>query len=340
MVFAGSGIEVRYSMKPDSLEDRIFLKVLACVYQDSFRMAMYYLDSLKAAEPGYWPATVFKAGIIYTEMTDDERYDREDEFKALIDSSLIGLEKHLRAFPDDHWARFFKATAMGYLAVWEGTQGSWLKAVVKGLKAGGIFSDIIKRDSLFYDAYLGVGTLHYWRSAKMGIMRSLPFISDRRQQGIKEVRLAMEKGRYTSIPAALGLCWIYIDRDEYDKTFTIVNRLLNEGITGRQLLWPRAIAAFRQHRAAETIRYFELIKEGLLQKGNQNYYNISICDFCLGLAHYWRGDDVSALKYFNDVLDRDYEPAVANRLGEKFKAAEDYKKKIKKRVAKNLQIDK
>lgn len=327
-------------MEPDSLENEIITRALAYVYVDSFSTAIAELNRLKETRPDYWPATVIKAGIIYTEMTDDERYDREDYFKALIDSSLNGLEKHLETNPGDIWAEFFQATAMGYRAVWEGTQGSWLKAVVKGLKAGGVFSEIIKQDTLFYDAYLGVGTLHYWRSAKMGIMRSLPFIADKREQGIEEIRLAMEKGRYSKIPAALGLCWIYIDRHQYAETYTLANRLVKEGNAGRQVLWPRAIAAFNLHRTSDTIRNFELIKQGLLRKGGQNYYNISICDYCLGVAHFWKGDYVTSLKYFNDVLERDYEPAIAKKLSEKFKAAEDYKKKIKKQVARNLQNDK
>ena len=330
---ADDGIESATSMKPDSLEDSMLIRALNYVYSDSFTAAYSCLDSIITVRHNFWPGYVVKAGIVYTEMTDNEEFERETYFKALIDTALTGLDKFLKKHPDDNWGLFFKGTAMGYLALWEGHHGSWVKAIFKGLDAGKVFSRTIKQDSLFYDGYLGLGTLNYWRSAKMGIFRTLPFIPDKRELGIKQIALAMDSARYSSNAAAMGLAWIYIDRKEYNKVIAITNKLIDKGFTGRQILWPRGIAEFKRGYAGGTIENFSLILDGLERLGGQNHFNIGLCEYYLGLGHTWKGNYETALSYFNSLLDLEVDNKVKKRLKKKYKAARKQKDKIKERIA-------
>lgn len=327
-----AGTASMYSLQPDSFQAAILDKALACVYKDSFETALACIDSLIITNNNYWPAYVIKAGIIYTEMTDDEDYERKDYFINLIDSSLVGLDKFLKNNPDDKWGLFFKGTALGYLAVWKGHHGSWYQAIVKGLKAGKFFDEAHKRDSLFYDAYLGLGNLHYWRSAKLGIIRKLPFISDKREQGIEELKLAIEKSQLSSTAAALGLSWVYIDQKNYRLAVALTDSLINHGIDGRAVLWPNAIAEFKRGNARGTIEKFTLIREGLIRKGNQNYYNLILTGYCLGLAHYWKRENGKALEYFNEILGYELSKEVAKRASKKLKKAQNYREKILKKL--------
>jgi len=328
---ADNSAQFRSQLEPDSLEDIFIAKAMSYTYIDSFQAAIACIESLIAVDSDYWPAYVIKAGIVYVEMTDDERYDQKKHFKALIDTSLTGLDEHLKYHPEDKWALFFKGTALGYDAIWEGQHGSWFKAVTKGLKAGKYFSKAVKKDTLFYEAYVGLGTLHYWRSAKLGILRKLPFISDKRQQGIDELKKAMEKSRYSSTAAAIGLGWIYINRKEYPKAIAIADELIARGNGGRQTLWLRAIANFNRGNINGIIRDFTLIREGLVRKGNQNYYNLIICNYCLGVAYYLKGDDKTALDYFNEMLSWELSSEIAKRAAKKLKSARKYKKRIAKK---------
>jgi tetratricopeptide (TPR) repeat protein len=321
------------SMKPDSLTDLYLTRAMDQTYLDNYDAAIASLDSLILIDSANWPAYVMKAGIVYTRMTDEEEFDREDHFKALIDTALTGLNSHLKAYPDDKWGLFFKGTAMGYLALWEGHHGSWVKAVFKGLDAGKIYSKAVRQDSLFYEAYLGLGTLNYWRSAKMGFLRSLPFIPDKRELGIQQIFLAKDSSRYASTAAALGLAWIYIDRKEYRKAIAITDHLLEQKLTGRQILWPKGVAYFKMGYASGTIEVFSEILDSLSGLEGQNYYNIGLCEYYIGLANYWKGNDRTALKYLNSFLDREVDKKVKKRLSKKYKAAKKYKKKIKERIA-------
>lgn len=325
--FAGDTLE------PDSLQDALLFKAIEYAFNDSFPAARVCLDGILTDDHDFWPAYVFKIGVLYTEMTDDERYDRVDYFKALIDTAEDGLDEFLEKNPDDKWAYFFKGTAMGYGAIYEGHHGSWLKAVLQGMDAGKQFSKAIEIDSTFYEAYLGLGNLNYWRSAKMGILRILPFISDKREEGIRQVQLAMDSARYTALPGAAGMAWIYYHKKDYNRAVRLVDAIKAKGYTGRQLLWPKGLAHFKRGYARGTIETFETIREGLERKGNQNYYNIGLCDYYMGLAYFWMGDYDIALAYLNTLLERKVDEEVGKRLKKNYKAAEKYIKKIEKAAA-------
>ncbi len=325
------------SLKPNAYQDELLLKSIEYIYADSFRAAHAALDSILLDDPDYWPANVFKIGVLYTEIDDDADTEKLDQFYDLIDSTEKGIDNYLQNNPDDKWGHYFKGIAMGYWALYEGYNGSWLKGVLKGLEAGKHYSRALEIDSTFYEAYLGEGSLNYWRSAKMGFATSLPFIPDRREEGIEQVKVSIEKSKYSSLPATTGLAWIYFNAKEYRKAIRLMHDLMNRGYRGRQVLWPKGLAAFKIGHSEGVISSFTTIKEGLERKGNQNYYRIGLCDYYLGVAYYWRGEYVKALYHLNALLDREVDKDIAKRLGKKYDKADEYKDKIKKAVAKKLE---
>ena len=84
----------------------------------------------------------------------------------------------------------------------------------------------VKIDTSLYDAYYGLGTFHYWRSAKSKILRFLIFRKDQ-QKGINKVWRANKKGRYTDVEGKYALVAIYYDCGDYEKAFAL-NQELNE----------------------------------------------------------------------------------------------------------------
>ena len=84
----------------------------------------------------------------------------------------------------------------------------------------------VKIDTSLYDACYGLGTFHYWRSAKSKILRFLIFRKDQ-QKGINEVWRANKKGRYTDVEGKYALVAIYYDCGDYEKAFAL-NQELNE----------------------------------------------------------------------------------------------------------------
>jgi tetratricopeptide (TPR) repeat protein len=321
-------MEAKSVYQPNPEQDSLIQKALNYAYSDSFTQAFRCLDSILKQTPEFWPATVVKAGIVYMEMADDESYLRKGYFMSLIDSSSSALEKHLDSLPDDPWGLFFLGTAYSYKAVWEGQHGSMFKTLSLGLKVGKLFGRTVEIDTAFYDAYLGLGFFHYLRSAKLGILRSLPFVADQRNQGIAELQKAAAFGKYGNLSAALSLGWIYYDQKKYEMTRQIIDSLITIGQHGRQVQWLKAMVCRAQSDATGMISAFESIRAGLVKKGNQNNYNLVICEFHLGQAYYIRGDKSRALSHFEKTLTYKLSPALQKRASKKLEAAQNYRQKL------------
>lgn len=314
--------------EPNPYQDSLIQKALNYAYGDSFTQAYRCLDSIIEQAPEFWPAIVVKAGIVYMEMADDESYARKDYFMSMIDSSSSALEKHLDSLPDDPWGLFFLGTAYSYKAVWEGQHGSIFKTLSLGLKVGKLFGRTVEIDTAFYDAYLGLGFFHYLRSAKLGILRSLPFVEDQRNQGIAELQKAAVYGKYGNLSAALSLGWIYYDQKKYDTARHIIDSLITCGQDGRQVQWLKAMVCRAQSDAIGMISAFEAIQNGLIRKGNQNNYNLVICSYYLGQAYYIKGDKPKALGYFDKTLSYQLSPSLEKRASDKLESARSYRQKI------------
>jgi tetratricopeptide (TPR) repeat protein len=87
-------------------------------------------------------------------------------------------------------------------------------------------------DSTYYDAYLGLGIYHYLADILPRFVKILSFIfgmEGDKEQGIREIQLAAEKGTYTKTEAMFFLGAIYTYRErEYEKAITIFNDLLKK----------------------------------------------------------------------------------------------------------------
>ncbi len=316
------------SLEPTYKQDSLIRESLNYLYQDSFAASIRILDTMLMMQPDYWPALVLKAGVVYMEMADDEKTDSRHLFRQLSDSSLAGLDAFLEREPNDAYANFFKGTALGYYAIWEAQHGGWLKSISKGLRAGKYLAAARKLDSLFFDPLIGLGNLHYWRSAKIGFLRSLPLIPDQRKQGIEELHQAAHRSRYGRATAALALGWIYFHKKDYGSALKMAEEAKENGATGRQHLWLKAFAEFRAGDYRRAIVDFTAIREGLLRRGNQNNYNLITCDYYIGMAYYRLQDNNSALVYFRRIFDYEVSQAVADRLSKKFDSAMEHIKKI------------
>lgn len=167
----------------------------------------------------------------------------------------------------------------------------------------------------------------------MGLIRSLPFIADRRQEGIAQMNLAADSSRYSGLPASAGLAWIYLDCKDYAGALELLNGLISKGYTGRQVLWPMGLVHFRQGQARGTIEIFTEIKESLERQGSQNGYNLGLCDYFIAVGNYWQGNYFEALKNFNSLLSRQVNKDVGKRLDNRYDSANKYKDRIKKIIA-------
>ena len=83
-----------------------------------------------------------------------------------------------------------------YRSLYEARFGSRFSALTYGLKAKGFYRDGLAADSALYDLYLGLGSYHYWKSAKAGILRTAGIFNDDKEKGISEIRKAIDSSLF------------------------------------------------------------------------------------------------------------------------------------------------
>ena len=103
--------------------------------------------------------------------------------------------------------------------------GSWWGAFQDGLKCSSYLKKSLKIDSTYYDAYLGLGAYHYHKTVKSKAFLWLPFVADRRAQGIEELRLCIDSGYLAAHNARESLLRIYFDEKRYEELLVLADSL-------------------------------------------------------------------------------------------------------------------
>ena len=278
--------------------------------------------------PGQPIYHLLQASILHAQMMDGEDFSHESQFLNHIDKAIDVLSDWVDHNPNDSWGYFFCGTAYGYKAVWMAQKGSWFKAMFAGLKAKSRFSDAIRLDPHFYDCYSGMGNYHYWSSVKL--RKFVPFLSDSRDDGLRELRLAADSSIISAKAAQTGLAWALLNEKNYAEALKIANQLAQETNSGRNSLWVLGGIYWREgslRKAEET--YGQLI-ESLERAGNQNGYNLIFLHYRKGVCYYAMGDKKTAEEEFRTVLSFDPQKDVRKRLEDTFRQAQDYVDKIEK----------
>lgn len=319
------------SLKPSGHELTILIKTIDYLFADSFtaatNTAMQYNDTI----PGQPIYHLLYASILHAQMMDGEDYSHEDEFMDNIDRANDALSDWVDKNPDDAWGYFFWASAYGYKAVWQSQKGSWFKALLAGLKAKARFSDALGLDSALYDAYTGMGSYHYWSSAKL--KKVFPFISDNREDGLREMKLAMDSSLFSGKAAGIAYGWALLNERKYSEAIDVANRL-NEMIpNGRTVIWLLASIYYANGNLQKASDYYGIIIKSLEEAGNQNDYNLIYCRYRRGVCEYgMRKYDVARAE-FETLLAYDPPSKVKERLQKTFAHARDYLEKIKAQTA-------
>ncbi len=201
----------------------------------------HLIDQFPDQPYGYF----YLGATLQAEMLDLEDYSQIDSFKTLMETT-IDLAKEKQTINDtDPWPLFSEGSAYLYHSFMDSKTGKMWGAYRNAVKGANRLVKAIELDSTLYDAYLGVGSYRYWKSAKGKMLTWLPFISDEREKGLKMVRIAVENGRFGKLVARDQLAWILLHRKEYD---------------GAQQL------ALENHQLYPESRFYVDVGRGLLQK--------------------------------------------------------------------------
>ncbi|MBC8204149.1 tetratricopeptide repeat protein [bacterium] len=239
----------------------------------------------------------YRAGVVNSMMLDYEDNFREDDFYNYLDRTIELSEKMIRADADNPWGHFYLGGASGYLALHHTCNGRFFSALGHGLKAVKELDKTMQLDSTLYDAYLGIGNYKYWLSRRTEFLRWLPFIKDRREEGIKMIYTAMERGEFSRDTAASSLAWVLIDAGRYQHAYKTAEEALKRHPDSRFFLFASGRSLFELGRYEEAIVVYEKLLSSIRSLERNNHFNeISVLDK-LAEAYYLKGNYQMCFEY-------------------------------------------
>jgi tetratricopeptide (TPR) repeat protein len=299
-------------------------------FSGSYEVAESLTVSLQNRYPFHPIGYVMQAAMLQSQMMDGEHFDLEDDFYILTKLTEKKCRQMIEENSGDAWVLYCLGLAYGSRAVYYSRAGSWWSTLRYGVKAKKAFSDCIKVDSTFYDAYVGLGSYHYWRSAKTKAINWLPFVPDERNRGLRELELAAEKSLFSGDFARNSLIWVWIDLRRYEEAESLAVEMQNKYPEGREFLWGIAAARLKQddYLGAEAV-FTELIARVREDSGSNNY-NLIECRYQLARVYLEAGQYTKCLEQCRLARETDLEQSARKRLKKRLSELKSMEKQAKR----------
>ena len=277
--------------------------------------------------PGHPAGYLYRAAVMQAYNIDFDVPIEQGRFDSLLLKGKNAAEKI--SLP---WSGYFLGTADGYDAYERVERGDWFGGVRKGMSSASEFEEIIKKDSSFYDAYVGIGTYYYWRSRKTAFIRWLPFITDDRELGMRLLIAGAEHSEYNRFAAISALVSIYLDAENYKQAEEWSKRGLNSYPENRVFLWGLATALDRQKHTAEAVAAYSSLLENIVNTHAPHPYNEIVCRLNLAKSKAALNDTTDVFDHLNIILSyksRTFPANMQSRANTKFEEARALLEKLK-----------
>ncbi len=233
--------------------------------------------------------------------------DYEKDFNNFYIDSLLSLaeektEKLLDRDENNIWFNYYNALIFGYKAYYKALQNNIISALSNGIESLQSFKKCLETNPNFYEAYIAAGTYNYWKSAQAKSFLWLPFISDKREKGIKLLEKAVEHLTYNYYLAAYSLIWIYIDYEQSEKAIALSLKMLNKYPHSRFFKWALA-RAYEDTDLTKAITIYKELLNSIETLKVRNGYNDIVLRHKIAMLYYKKNEKNKALKLCNEILD-------------------------------------
>lgn len=211
------------------------------------------------------------------------------------------------------WDRMLQGGFYGVRAMHAMRQKRYFKAIDDGWTALSEMKSLKKDEPGLADSDVGLGTYDYWRSVITRSVKWLPFVADRRKQGIAEIERAMVDAQYVRPIAQLVLVFIYIDERRFDDAITLGEDLCTRFPHNTLVRVQLGRAYTRKARYADAIALYQLVLE--MQPDNK------VAGYYLGANLLYEGRDLDGAetyltKFVADAPGNDWRGWGNERLGD------------------------
>ena len=236
-------------------------KVMSWTINGEFSKAENFLQGEIVRTDSALAPCFYMASVLNSKMTHYEDLNTAPDFVHLLKYIIYKSNASLNQLnlPDSSLTKFYfyRGSAYGYLAYFQGQLGQWFKALKNGMKAVNDLEKTVQRDSTFYDAYLGLGTYKYWRSTKLKFVLWLPFVPDLREEGIRDIKHALLSNSNSKYIAMHQLIYILTDYGKFDEAIYYAQRALEAFPNSQFMWWAYAHTYFKAHRYPQALKAYK-----------------------------------------------------------------------------------
>lgn len=285
--------------------------------EERYDEAINYFSSLHQREPQSPTPGFFLATIWQSRMMDFESNQWREQFMSEIDVTIKLSSARLQENPGSTIDRFYLGSALSYKSFQISRERKYLRGIKLAIKGISEINRVIKADSSFYDAYIGIGSYLYWRSYLTRNFSWLPFFSDQRERGIKLIQTSYEKGELSKWAALSNLAWIYIQEKRYKEAIECAKKGLDRFPQTRTFLWPLGDAEFQNGDLDAALKTYKTLLKSVTAEKFNNHYNEIVLNLKIAQCYFelqeWDHARSSAQRVLHIAADKD----IAHRLKNK-----------------------
>jgi len=247
----------------DPVADQAIRQAALATYNLDLVEARKTARALQKSHPDHPVGFMLDAETYWWEaQSDPTRKEIEDEYFRIQEKSVDIGEKALKAkkYPVVE-IKAYLATAWGSKARFRLTQhGVGLKTVLDGRKAHNYADEVYKADPNYTDILVGIGAYNYFTGKIPGILKPFAFLLGARGDaalGLKQIRTAIEKGRYSRTEGRIVLFTALMKDGDHAESFKVLKSLMDD-YPENYVLYPWVTEWYSdQGKKAEGIEYFE-----------------------------------------------------------------------------------
>ena len=316
----------------------VFLRGIDLTLKQDYPSAKALFQSVIEKYPDNPGGYLYLAGTVQAEFS-----DYEDGFNRRLFDSLLAkgeaLADHLIEKKDSaDWGYYYAGTALSYRAFSESERGNWPSVILDGLNSAKMFERCLELNPKFYDAMSGLGTYYYWRSKKTEFLSWLPFVSDRKKEGIALLRNAVDNGTYDSFEALNSLILVLTEEERYDEALPLTVRALEKYPDNRSFLWCLVGIVERVPRKDTMVIKTAVTRllESVVHAPVRNQYYESACRLKLAEFDMAEGEYGKVIEECTAILHyKDLEGKTKRDIGKKLRSAKELLRKAKSLTSKN-----
>lgn len=208
----------------DSEVDRKVLEGLEAGYSLDFERAAAKFAQADRLDPQHPVGPFFLAALKWLEFSlnadiPESAEVLEPQFNLLIGEAFERARRMRQKDPRSAEAHFYLGAVYGMRGRWRLIRRQWIRAASDGYKGYKHLKIAVELNPELYDAYLGLGMYDYYSDKLPSVLKLASLLVARgdKARGLRYVRVAVERGRYSVMEGQLFLAGIYMAYEKEPK---------------------------------------------------------------------------------------------------------------------------